>query len=134
MMHEMVHLYNIAHNVQDCCRGGAYHNRKFKAEAERRGLVIEHHPACGWTITEPNDALIDYIIRQGWTEVHMSWGGGIWTPPKSGGSKAGEGGVGDGKETPKRRRSGPVPGSWFAPAEDRTTEQPGRLTSSAGTA
>ncbi len=102
MLHEMVHLYNIAHNIQDCSRGGAYHNKKFKAEAERRGLVIEHHPTYGWTITEPSKRLIDYIIGQGWTEVHMNRGGRSWTPPRSGGSKTGESGACDDEEKPKR--------------------------------
>lgn len=102
MLHEMVHLYNIAHNVQDCSRGGTYHNKKFKAEAERRGLVIEHHQTYGWTITEPSEELIDYIIQQGWPEVHMNRGGGIWTPPISGGSKAGEGGQKDGPKPVKK--------------------------------
>lgn len=40
IVHEMVHLYNIAHDVQDCSRSGAYHNRKFRDEAERRGLRV----------------------------------------------------------------------------------------------
>ena len=53
MMHEMVHLYNIAHNVQDTSRGGMYHNRRFRDEAERRGLVIGRHEKYGWTLTEP---------------------------------------------------------------------------------
>ena len=26
----------------------------------------------GWSITEPTDALIEYILRQGWSEIHMS--------------------------------------------------------------
>ena len=33
--HEMVHLYNIEHEVQDTSRGGSYHNKKFRDEAER---------------------------------------------------------------------------------------------------
>lgn len=93
MVHEMVHLYNIAHNIQDCSRGGVYHNKRFRDEAERRGLVIGHHPSYGWTITEPSEALIDYIIAQGWDEIAINRGGGIWTPPASGGSKAGNGGT-----------------------------------------
>ena len=36
IMHEAVHLYNLAHGVQDCSRGGSYHNKKFRDEAERR--------------------------------------------------------------------------------------------------
>ena len=102
MVHEMVHLYNIAHNVQDCSRGGMYHNRKFRDEAERRGLVIEHHEKYGWTITEPGDKLLEYIIEQGWTEICINRDGGTWTPPKNGGSKAGESGAEDGGEKPKR--------------------------------
>ena len=49
---------NLAHGVQDCSRGGNYHNKRFKEEAERRGLVISHHPTYGWTLTEPSEALI----------------------------------------------------------------------------
>ena len=101
MMHEMVHLYNIAHNVQDCSRGGAYHNKRFKEEAERRELVIGHHPTYGWTLTEPGEALIDYIIGQGWGEIYINRGH-EWTPPASSGSKAGNSGARDGQEPPKK--------------------------------
>lgn len=103
MLHEMVHLYNIAHGVQDCSRGGAYHNRRFQDEAERRGLHIEHHEIYGWTITSPKEEVIDYIIRQGWTEIAIARGHG-WTPPPSTGGKAGEGGASGGApgEGPKK--------------------------------
>lgn len=101
VMHEMVHLYNIAHGVQDCSRGGTYHNKKFRDEAQRRGLVIEHHPTYGWTITRPSEELIDYIITQGWNDIAINRGRGIWTPPASGGSKAGNGGTEPGT-TPKK--------------------------------
>lgn len=101
MVHEMVHLYNIAHDIQDCSRGGAYHNRKFRDEAERRGLVIGHHPTYGWTVTEPGDELLEYIIGQGWTDISINRDGS-WRPTASGGSKAGEGGAMDGGEKPKR--------------------------------
>lgn len=99
--HEMTHLYNIAHGIQDCSRGGAYHNRKFRDEAERRGLIIKHHPTYGWAITEPSDKLLEYIIEQGWTEISINRGGS-WKPTPSGGSKAGEGGAVGGEEKPKR--------------------------------
>lgn len=88
IMHEMVHLYNIAHGVQDCSRGGMYHNKKFRDEAERRGLSISHHQTYGWTITEPTDKLMEYILEQGWSEIAMNRGLG-WTPPPSTGGKAG---------------------------------------------
>ena len=62
MLHEMVHLWNMQQGVQDCSRGGAYHNKKFKEEAEKRDLLIEHHSTYGWTITTPTDKLIEWCI------------------------------------------------------------------------
>lgn len=101
MVHEMVHLYNLAHKVQDCSRGGTYHNKRFKAEAERRGLVIEHDARYGWTITSPSERLIDYIIGQGWTEIAMNRGP-EWAPAGPSGSKDGNGKGGGGQAGPKR--------------------------------
>lgn len=89
ILHEMVHLYNIAHGVQDNSRGGSYHNRKFKEEAERRGLHIEKHEKYGWTITSPTERLLDLVIEQGWTDISINRGRG-WTPPPSAGDKAGD--------------------------------------------
>lgn len=106
LVHEMVHLYNIAHGVQDCSRGNTYHNKKFKEEAERRGLVIEHHDKYGWTVTTASEALFEYILEQGWSEIDMNRGGGIWSPPPSGRSKAGDGGSGaGGEDKPKPKKS-----------------------------
>lgn len=130
LVHEMVHLYNIAHDIQDCSRGGSYHNKKFKVEAERRGLVIGHHEKYGWTITEPGDDLLEYIIDQGWTEIRINRGGGIWTPPASGGKKAGEGGSQDGGEKPVKRSS---TRNIFVPNAGRASGQLKRSTSFAGT-
>lgn len=104
ILHEMVHLYNLAHNVQDCSRNGSYHNKKFKEEAERRGLCIEHHERYGWTITTPTEGLLEYIIDKGWTEVHMNRGAG-WMPPPSSGAKAGDGSQGAGTTTPPKKSS-----------------------------
>ncbi len=101
MVHEMVHLYNIAHDIQDCSRGGTYHNRKFRDEAERRGLVISHHDKYGWTVTEPGDKLLEYILEQGWTEISINRGG-AWRPTASGGRKTGEGGATEDGEKPKK--------------------------------
>lgn len=69
IMHESVHLYNLQRGVKDCSRGGTYHNKKFKAEAEKRGLKIDHHEKYGWTITEPTEELIEYIIGEGWENI-----------------------------------------------------------------
>lgn len=74
MLHEMVHLYNLERKIKDTSNRGVYHNRKFKEEAERRGLVIEHHEKYGWTITHPSERLLEWIIETGWTEIDMERG------------------------------------------------------------
>ena len=72
MLHEMVHLYNLQHEIQDCSRGGTYHNKKFRDEAQKHMLTIEHHEKYGWTVTKPTEELIDYIINKGWEDIMMN--------------------------------------------------------------
>ena len=72
MIHEMTHLYNIQHNVQDCSRGGTYHNKKFKEEAEKHMIKIDHSDKYGWTITSPTDELLEYIMDKGWGEATVN--------------------------------------------------------------
>lgn len=71
ILHEMCHLYNIQNGVKDCSRGGQYHNKKFRDAATARDLIISHDPRIGWSVTEPSEALIDFIIAQGWSDVMM---------------------------------------------------------------
>lgn len=96
MIHEMVHLYNIAHGIQDCSRGGSYHNSKFKEEAEKHMLSIEKHEKYGWTITKGTDELLEYILNQGWEEIEMSRGFLFGIGGSSGGKA---GGAAPGKPT-----------------------------------
>ena len=72
VLHEMVHLYNLQTGVQDPSRGGAYHNKKFRDAAEARDLHISYDSRIGWSITEPTDALIEFIISQGWDDIMMN--------------------------------------------------------------
>lgn len=74
MIHEMTHLYNIQHDIQDCSRGGSYHNRKFKEEAEKHMIQVEKHEKYGWTITSPTDELLEYIMDKGWEDIDMGRG------------------------------------------------------------
>ena len=69
LLHEMVHIYNLMHGIQDCSRGNTYHNKKFKEKAESVGLVINYDKRIGWSITNPSEELIDYIIMQGWQDI-----------------------------------------------------------------
>ena len=72
LLHEMVHIYNLMHDIQDCSRGNTYHNKKFRDKATEVGLVIEHDKKIGWSITSPSENLMDYIITQGWTDILMN--------------------------------------------------------------
>ena len=44
LCHEMVHYYCALNSIADTCQGGRYHNKRFKEEAEKRGLRISY--AC----------------------------------------------------------------------------------------
>lgn len=71
LLHEMVHLYNLQNGIQDCSRGGMYHNKKFRDAAVARDLDISYDSRIGWSITQPTEALIDFIITEGWSDIRM---------------------------------------------------------------
>lgn len=69
LIHEMTHQFNLMNGIQDCSRGGTYHNKKFKAEAEKHMISVDCDSRYGWTITSPTDELLEYILEKGWTEL-----------------------------------------------------------------
>ena len=69
LLHEMVHYYNYERGVQDCSRGNTYHNRKFKEEAERRGLIVEHSDKYGWSHTSPSDLLLYFVLENDLSDI-----------------------------------------------------------------
>lgn len=93
MIHEMTHLYNELKGIQDCSRGGSYHNKHFKTEAEKHMVAIEKSDKYGWTITKVTDELLEYIIDKGWSDIEMGKGFGInfrgGSDPKTGNSNPG---------------------------------------------
>ena len=64
LLHEMVHYHNFVNGIQDCSRGGMYHNRRFRDSAMAHGLLVDHHDKYGWTITSPSDSLLH--LERGW--------------------------------------------------------------------
>lgn len=71
LLHEMVHLLHLQMGIQDCSRGGTYHNRRFKAAAEACDLQIDYDPRVGWSVTSPTEALIEFIIAEGWDDIRV---------------------------------------------------------------
>ena len=66
VLHEMVHLFNLQVGIQDTSRGNTYHNKRFKEEAEKRGLLIDYDPKIGHSITQPAPALKSFCTAQRW--------------------------------------------------------------------
>lgn len=71
MCHELTHYYNWSHGVKDCSRQGQYHSKKFKLEAEKHGLRIEYDSRIGWSITEPTEELIEWVIENGFEDFRL---------------------------------------------------------------
>lgn len=72
LIHEMVHHYCAMNNIKDTSRGGTYHNKKFKAECEKRGLIIGYDSKIGHSSTTPSEELITFIQEQGWAGIDLS--------------------------------------------------------------
>ncbi len=73
VLHEMCHLANLEIlNVQDCSRGGTYHNKYFKAMAESVGLIVTKSDKYGWAHTAPSDSLIEWILDNDIQEIKLN--------------------------------------------------------------
>ena len=74
--------------IQDTSRGGAYHNKKFRDAATARDLQISYDKRIGWSITQPTDALCEFILDQGWTDIQMNRIEWSFTPRGAGSGNA----------------------------------------------
>ena len=70
MLHEMVHLYCRENGIKEVSRGGTYHNGRFKAEAEKRGLDCFQCGQYGWN-TRPSEKLVEYALSKDWNEIRI---------------------------------------------------------------
>jgi DNA-directed RNA polymerase subunit RPC12/RpoP len=61
VLHEMVHLYCSLNKIKDTSNNCVYHNKKFKEEAEKRGLIIEKDKTIGWSLTKLTEDTIKLI-------------------------------------------------------------------------
>lgn len=62
VLHEMVHEYNLLNGIKD--HSGAIHNKRFKKEAERVGLVVERSDKCGFGYTFCGEELKSFILNE----------------------------------------------------------------------
>lgn len=98
LIHEMVHHYCDLNGIKDTSRGNTYHNKRFKAECEQRGLIIEYNPKIGYSVTSPSHELISFITAMGWEGADLARRGE--------GNQQGPGGSGgpQGPEGPKIKK------------------------------
>ncbi len=61
LCHEMVYLYCQVNELESTSNKGVYHNKIFKQEAEKRGLIIEKADTIGWSVTTPSTNFIEFI-------------------------------------------------------------------------
>lgn len=71
LIHEGCHLYAIQSGIKDTSNNGVYHNKRFKALAEERGLSITRHEKYGWTITEPTEVVLDFCIENHLEDIQI---------------------------------------------------------------
>lgn len=71
LLHEMVHEYCFVHGIKDTSRAGTYHNKRFKQEAEQRGLRIDYDSRIGFSITSPSEQLLDFCIENSLTDIQI---------------------------------------------------------------
>lgn len=74
LLHEMVHLWCRENGIKEVSRNGRYHNKRFKEEAEARGLeCIYTGEKFGWNTT-PGDRLVEYALSKDWNEIRINRG------------------------------------------------------------
>lgn len=65
LQHEMIHYYCEINDIADTSQYGRYHNKKFKSEAEARGLIITRADGIGWSLTQPSENFIKVLKEHG---------------------------------------------------------------------
>lgn len=60
LFHEMIHLYNLQHEIVDTSGNGYYHNKKFKEAAENFGLKVKKTD-YGYSKTELSEEQIEFV-------------------------------------------------------------------------
>lgn len=61
LCHEMVHYYCHINGISDVSHEGRYHNKYFKQEAEKRGLIISYQQYIGYSVTKPSKEFTEVL-------------------------------------------------------------------------
>lgn len=61
LLHEIIHLYCSLNDIKETSNKHVYHNKKFKEQAELRGLKIEKDKTIGWSLSSLTDSGKQYV-------------------------------------------------------------------------
>ena len=103
LVHEMVHIFCMERGIKDTSNQNRYHNKRFKAEVEKRGMKISYAPSIGWSLTEPTDEFIRNIKAWGIYDACENYRLGAWQVSLTGGKDGTDGA--DGVKKPKKPSS-----------------------------
>ena len=65
LLHEMIHLYNLQHDIKDTSRSGTYHNTKFRDACVGHGLVASKDARYGYCITKLDEEGEKFVATLG---------------------------------------------------------------------
>ena len=121
LLHEMIHLYCMVNGIADTSKGGRYHNKRFKAEAEKRDLKIDYAQYIGYSVTSPTEKFIEVIRKNGLcTDIShcRTTGSSLVAPPTGGNGNGTDGGNIEKKKTSTRKYKCPQCGIGIRATKD----------------
>ena len=71
MLHVMVHLHNHVNEIDDTSRNNTYHNKNFKREALKRGLIVDKDPTYGHSNTSPGESVYKFCEEFGLSDFDI---------------------------------------------------------------
>lgn len=108
LCHEMVHYYCLLNGIKDTSQNHRYHNKLFRDEAEKRGLLISRADGIGYSITAPSPDFIK-ILQENHIEKPMDINREselqMFTSGGNGGDPNGQTGGLDGTQGTMRKKS-----------------------------
>lgn len=104
--HEMIHLYHNVNEIQGVSRAGTYHNKTFKADAEKRDLQVESDKKNGHAYTSATPAFTEFIESLDLEEAPFSLVrlDPITMKSATGATSEGEGEGSEGEEKPEEKK------------------------------
>lgn len=77
LLHELVHMYTTEMGIP--ATSNRYHNKLFKAEAEKRDLHISYAKYIGYSVTKPTEKFVETLRQYGLLDMDIKHcrGGGI---------------------------------------------------------